>query len=48
MTEEEVPFEEEVPEEQVPEEQEEVLVPPDPPPAEAFRKKQVAGPCGMR
>ena len=29
-------------------EQEEVLVPPDPPPAEAFRKKQVAGPCGMR
>ena len=46
MTEEEVPFEEEVPEE--PEEQKEVLVPPDPPPVETFRKKQVAGPCGMR
>ena len=53
MTEEEVPFEEEVPEEQVPQEQEEVLVPPDPPPLKRSGKSKLqdrveCGDCGRQ
>ena len=53
MTEEEVPFEEEVPEEQVPQEQEEVLVPPDPPPLTRSAKSKLqdrveCGDCGRQ
>jgi len=51
MTEEEVPFEEEVPEE--PEEQKEVLVPPDPPPLKRSGKSKLqdrveCGDCGRQ